>query len=368
MNINEGVLDDIEETSIVDDDIIKLPSAETTNKEPILIVATDDDRTVNSLVPQALIEKLPEMDVSLKIVTDGEAKVVSLQDIETEIVAQEAMSVSMAQYVELSFESLLKGPIKLNEFTKDKSKTNYDYVTRHMSNVINLEQAALASSIEVLLDKPLQNAEIAYNTLLSACIPSLEYQFFDLRSLVASHIESISQNKDVVFPYGDNTFLNILTTDLASIDPSKFVSMDKAVEGNLSSLALSLKKPALVTLVHCVKDGKSVHEALTTEFHPTYSGSSVTGQDLLKFYSSDVDAFIKQMASICAEQISFLNSVSFNSKSHVESKEAMNAFLSNSLPGIQTAFAILSRYMNLIHEASIMNFSAQGYINFLSKL
>ena len=368
MNLNEGILDEFSDSSLIDNDLVKLPGSVKEPVNAITIIATDDPMQGGNLVPKEVIEKLPELDVTLKVITDGQEKVLTLKEVQDEILSDNSISKESAQYVQSSFSTLFDGPIKLHEFTEGKSKTNFDYVTRHMRRTITTEEIAIASNIQLLLSTPLAEAKSTFDCLLKECIPAVIQQCQDMQSFVVSHVEAIMQSKDVVFPYSDNTFVNIKTTDFTTIDATKFDSMDSVVRNQMTALGLLFKDPALTTFIHCVKDNCAVTEAVSEEFHPTYSGSDITGEDLLKFYSVSIDTYIEYLQELCETQLKFLNGLSDNSSTYIESPEVMNAFLAESLPAIQTAFATLRRSIKMVNNISVLNFNASGYIKFLSLL
>lgn len=368
MNLNSGVLDDIEDAPIVDNAVVVAPLVgQKPIGDPITVEVDMDDVKKEDTATDEDIAKLPSMDVSLKLVEDGQSKVLALKEVEQEILGQECISKDIAQYVSVSFESIFSGHVKLSEFTQSPSKTNFDYVKKHMKEAIALEEASLVSNFQLLLEQPLSDAKDAFGRILSSYIPTIDAQLFEMRALVLKYAEAIGNNKNSVFPNGDNTFINLATADFSAIN--KVAVQNKAALGNLVAIQKILTKPATITFVHAVNDAKAYPEAISTEFHPTYMGSVTTVQDLLKFYGSDVQSYVEHLEIVCAEQFSHLNELSEQVKVQTAVIDAeKNISLSAAMPGIQDAFTVLHRAMHLIQQLSLLNYNAKGFMEYISTL
>lgn len=368
MNLNDGVLDDLEDAPIIDGSLIIPPAGgELPMADPITLEVDLDNKQEQDILPETDVAALPAMDIALKLVKDGQEKVISLKAVENEILAQESMSRSSAEYVSASFESIFSGPVKLSEFTISPSKTNLDYVKKHMKQTIALEEAAVVTNFQLLLEQPLADAKDMYSRILVSYLPTIYAQISDMRGLVLKFAEGIGNNKNSVFPNGENTFINIGTADFSAI---KVTSVpNEAACGNLGALQKILKKPHLTAFVHAVMDGKTFPEAISTEYHPTYMGVPTTVQDLLKFYSGDVRSYIEHLESVCTAQFQYLNDLAENVKREEAAPDPTSGIsLSGGMPSIQDAFAILDRAMNLIHQLSLLNYNAKGFMTYISTL
>lgn len=376
MNLNDGVMDDLKDLPQVDNDIVVAPgSGQTTGAVKII---TTDDPTLNkaAVVPEEVIAKLPEMDVSINLVTEGADKVVNLRDVEQEIIGQEGISRDTAKYLSTSFEALVDGPVKLGEYTLNKSRTNFDYVKRVMKQKIALEENAVLGNVQLLLGAPLNDIKNVYQQTLSTYIPTIESQLYDLKVLAGTVAEAIEQTKNSVFVYGGDgsTFINLSTVNIADIDVARLRESNQIPEtilGVLGGLVKMLNQPTIFNFVHSVIDAKSVEECMSLNYRPIYMGLPVTVKDLVKFYQGDVHQYIRYLEQACEERLAKLNEINVQSLAEVPvgaTTEVLSHRLSEDLPVIQDCFAVVKRAIELINDLSVLNFAAKQYLPYLSKL
>lgn len=368
MNLNSGVLDDIESANpVLDNEIVEIPSGDTAqNGNSLVLQVNMDDKSNPSIIPEEELKVIPPIDTSFKLVEDGQAKVISLKDVEAEIIGQESISRSSVEYVNVAFEDVLNGPVKLNEFTVNPSKTNCSYVRQHMRRSIAKEEAAVVSNFQLLLDQPLSDAKEAYSRILVSYIPLISNQLYEMQGLVTSMGDTVIANKNSVFPTNNNGFVNIATTDFEDIDATNIP--DAAAVGNITTLAMLTKKSTLRAFIHAVIEAKTYPEALSKEMVPVFMSYPTNARHLLKFYSGNAKDYINYLETTCEEQFKILNTLSSNCKDNMQTPEMTEQFISTSMPVMEQAFTVLTRAMHLIQQLSMLNYNAKGYLTYISKL
>lgn len=191
MSLNDGVLDDLDnpDTQQVADGSSVVIQADVNDSWD----EVQDTPTASS----DLISKLPNMDVSFKLVSDGATKVVELEDVASEITGKGNISQSDAENVAVTFEGFLNH-VRLAEFTRCPSKTNYVYSTKFMERSIKIAKEDFQSKFQVFLENPVHDAMEVAEKLVEDYIPSLEVEWCDLQSFALSVKESIVSNKNLV--------------------------------------------------------------------------------------------------------------------------------------------------------------------------
>lgn len=373
MNLNESLLSGATDTPIIDGDVVKTSGSETSGlKDVTVLTGSDVVPTTGAVVPEADLEKLPGMDVSLKIVEDGQVKVTTLKDVESGIIGQESINRATVEHLATAFESLLDGPVTISEFTTAPSRTNFDFIKRQMSKGIAKEEQALIGNFELLLGQPTEHAKALYQQVLVSYIPALESQLYGLRSLGHDKAECILNTKNSVFPFGEAEFVDLATVDVSTLDVSKVNSDSLKGQGILSCIeaaGMLLKDPSVAQFVHSVIEGAPQASSISKENRPVYMGRPTCGKDLLDFYTKDVIEYVRYIETVCEEQFKILNTVSEEVRTNMGvSIPEDNVTLSKAMPVIQTSFAVLERSMRLIHRLSLLNYNSKVFLTFLSSL
>lgn len=364
MNINEGALDDI--PALDDQSVIKAPGTVDNSVKPAVTIIADAPVGLNSVVAPQDLAKLPGMDVTLKLIEEGQKKVVSLQDIQNDIIGEDVISQEGASYLNLHFEGLLDGQVKLPHFTTGKSKANLDFVKRYMKRTISNESCEVSSKFQMMLSQPLADHKDLFDKTIATYIPAVRDQFAELQYVIGGREEEIMGSKNTVFPYGEGSFFNITKDKLASIDASKIGNIPDDIKGSIASMLMALKDPIVYTFIRAAMNGKT-EDIMSKDFHPTYMGDELSLGDLIQFYKSGADKFLDEVTRVCEEQFKVLEELSKDSSKFIGSDEVTQQAISTVLPQVQLSFTIIRRAMCIIDKLSIVNFNSRTLIDFIVK-
>lgn len=369
MGLNDDVLEDLEQNNtVLDNDVVKLPQDSSAPKEAVTL--TVDQSKQPSAVPDAELAKLPEMEVAIKLVEDGQEKVVQLTDVENEIIGQESISRSGAEMINASFEGFLSASVPLSHYTQSPSKTNLSHAKRFMRTNIAKEEAAIASNFELLIAQPLSDAKEMYSRLMSTYIPAIQDELIWLQSQNQELKQKLVECKDSIFPAIPDTdslltneFINIAIADLVTIP-----DFDSPVSANFKAIRQLLKYRDLHNFVLAIKDGTSVQEAVCPEVTGKYEGYPVTIADLLDFYSMNLRFNLAALDNMAQENIKTLTGIHDEALKHMETPEQTKAFISESMPVLGESFATLGRCMSLMQRLSLLNYNSKAMFDFIRSM
>lgn len=368
MNLNFDVLDDLADTPVLDGDTVKLPGGEVTPQEAVVIQTGNDAPVEQSIVPQEEIDKLANLDVTIKIIEDKQEKVIAMKDVQNQILGENGVSQESVQVAQTVFTGLLGGQVSLKEFTQSKSKTHLPFVQRHMKQSIALEEASVVSNFDLFVSMPLDQAKTQYPAILLTYLPALRDQLLQLRSVVADEKSGLLNGVNKVVCYGEADFINVMKVNFSSFNANKIKGPTVEQSGYFRSLGMITKNHGLVNFVLTVKNGGPAESAVALDYHPTYMGSEITGEDLVAIYSSDFEPYIRELEQRCTKEFQYLNDLTENYAKHTETPESMNEFVALAVPSILVAFRTLDRSMNLIRDLSMLTFNAKGFLKFVSQL
>ena len=369
-------MNDLEDETLLGDDVIQKPSTDQANKTPITVIPEDDlHKMPLQGAPQELIERLPNMDVSFKLVEEGHSKVVNMKEVEEEIVSQEAISKDKAQYVNVAFESLFQGPVNLNEFTKTPSKTNYSYVLKHMKQAIAVEEASVVANFQLMIDNPLNDYKATLNQIKLGCIPSLVETLYTLRGLTTSGkdpsssislMADMEQSKSSMVEYDDG-FTNLTTIDLLSIEPFKFKGLPgdpENIESYFSTLRLLFGYGYFNGFFHSAINSTPFDNNSASFYH----GASVILRDLVKFFSCDIYSKLEVVKGQADVAINYMEEIQEASEKHKGNKEAMVSYISNNLPKMQSCFRDVDNIVHLVNDLGKLAWVTTSLISLYKKL
>lgn len=368
MALNDNVMDGLGEPP-EDIDLIQQPSAIPRNKQPILMTAASG--LEGEIMSDEDLAKLPSMDISFKLVEDGQDKIVNLEEVEKEILGQESIGKIAAEYASLAFESIFNGPVKLNHFTQTPSQTNYEYVKRHMRSQIAQEEALVASALQVFLDQPLEDGYSLYNNIKENYLPALRSDAFHLTAACSSVKKIIDTTKDTVYPMGE-AFVDLAKVDLITLDISKVQNLQAnttLLANAVKTLQLAMDDHFFSGYIHAIIHGKGTAYASTREAGVEYYGQSLTIGDLLAFYQNmESNASFDYMQEQAQQGLVNMQKLKENATVDQSSKEAVNAFLLENSETIHGSIKTLHLLTHAIRGMGFMNAASKALFEFFVKM
>lgn len=150
---------------------------------------------------KTLLSQLPKMDTSFRLVQNGASKVVELEDIQSEISSGDAISQTNAELVSTAFEGFFDH-VRLSEFTRTPSKTNFTFTKRYMEKHIQLAKEDFHFNFKTFLQDPLDDAMDLIEKLEGDYIPILTTEFSELQASASLLKDSIANNKNLILAKG----------------------------------------------------------------------------------------------------------------------------------------------------------------------
>jgi hypothetical protein len=232
-NINSNVLDDIEQTEPVDQDIIKEPVDIKRSKDDIQIVVKNDvvkdDVTELSELD---LQKLVEADVSFKLIGEHTAKIEDLEDMESMLVSQESISKSDVKDVVEFLSEFSRSKISVEQYTQTRTATNYKFTLNIVQEDILTMSECRDRAYDAYMQEIYTSASTIANTLHDRIIPDLISKVESFSNCHIDMIKGMSDNKNLVVPF-DREFYNITKIPLDSfgltvkINPSSFLALGR---------------------------------------------------------------------------------------------------------------------------------------------
>lgn len=372
MSLNSDVMDDIDEAGVIDNDVIKPPSPVSSNKDSINIVAKTPDlpNSVSKLSDDQLAQ-LPNLDVSFQIVKDNSNRVIELEDVESEILAQESINRTDAITINDVFKGLLGSHIKLEEFTQTPSKTNFGYVKHFMQTRIAQEQQNVVSSFQTFFDGPLNAASEMLDKLICEYLDSCYFNFRDVYNNNKGCLQSVVANKNAVIIYGSE-FKNITTIPLNQLDVGKIgVSLDnkEQLTNAVENIKNIFNDNVFNSFIFGSMDGKSATDSLTYESITQYANSTIDGQVLFKIFETlNITDNIEQLKTVIQDNIKYISELKEEFNSDIDNYDSVGKFLIKNNLQIQNIIKSIKNISSLVFGVNNLSLNAGVLLEFYKKL
>ena len=373
MSLNDEVLGEIENESVVDNNTVHAPSLLPRSSVNITLIPETEVIQAKETIDVDELESLPEMNVKFKLVDEGKTTLTSLQEVEAQILAQESISVSTARYVNETFGGdLFSGNIKESFYTPAPTKTNFEYVKSYMRNKIAVESHALMANFQVLLDVPLEDAKTRLAKMRDVYMPAARDSSLKATAVILDIKDSVSSKKNVVIPFKEDTvpFRNILTADLKTIDPSK---IDHAkIEYELTSILQTMKScldnSHFSRFIYGVLHKESLSSCLD-KTRPDCKVNTLSFMDLVELYGNDgVYDAIKELFDHSQACIDKLEDIQKTSNEYKESVEKITDYLTREGSKIRECFDSLEFFYSFIGSVNQFNLAVYNLTEFIQTL
>jgi hypothetical protein len=374
MSLNADVMDDIDNSQAIDNDLIKPPTPAGANKNPITIVAKSNDvkANVTQLQPEEL-SKLPNLDVKFQLVKDNVNRVVELQDVESDILSQESISRTDAVFINDVFKGLLGNSLKLEEFTQSPTKTNYLFVKNFMRLKISQEQLNTIANFKTFLDEPLKDAKAVLAKLKDFYIGEVTYNFRNINSKAQEDLDNLMKNKNMVVAY-ESEFKNLSTIPFTVLDFSK-VKLPLPIDGNLNQAVSNINNLLLDktfnSFIFGSLDGKSALDCVSRDSMVEYSGHVLDAVTLFKVFTSmSILDNIEQLSKNAEQIIKYIETVEEESTKdkYKDDYTEINKFLIQNNLEIQNMIKSVKTICNIVLSTGNLVMNAEALIDFYKKM
>lgn len=372
MSLNDNVLDDLPKESLVDGDLVKLPSdADNGNKEPITIIPEGSQTPPADEITEEQTKELLNQDVTFEIVDGQQKKLVNLQQIEDQIVAQESISKHGAVTLNATFEGLFNDNLKPTHFTEQPTKTNYAAVKKHVRASIAKEELTFMSRFEEFVEKTLSTYRSYLLSIKDVNIPLLK----DNESILSLHCSNLEDklktNKNLVLPVGTE-FLNIFTTDIRAIDEDKIdVNIPNIGQfvGSFKALKATFESFCFLALINSVRHGISPAELIPNYENPNKILTTITMNDLCQFFANStsrnlVEELDLQVTRVLENIEKFTNEAS----SKKGDAKAVQAYVAENSPQIQSMVSTMAAITNIMNRLPTVIVTTTNILDFCETL
>lgn len=361
MSLNAGVLDDLENGGITPPVGTQAPTGAVT------ITPATDQIPVATELSEAQLKDLPTKDITFNLVNEGVSKVVSLKEVENDIIGQESIDKTGYERVSVAFESVANGPVTISEFTSTPSKVNFDYVKRKMKSTIATEEASLVTNFTVFIDQPLTeacNRILVYKDMYRTYI---DLSLRELRAVSIDMLEQMRTKPSTIVQYG-REFLNILDFDIGGIDTSMLEtdSVDiKTIDGYVKGIQSVMSKMSFKAYVHATIEGE---DTLSKDNISKYAANAFTAIDLVKFFSKDVEADMDRLLTKAETSVLELMKVQEASKQAIGDNEVTTKFISDNMVACVAAYEDIERLAHTSHSLIMLSTCGKKYLDFIKSM
>jgi hypothetical protein len=371
MSLNILAVEDLDEDTLVDHDLIQAPGNKTTNSQHVVVTAQDDvyNKDVTPLTENEL-EKLPSLDIAFKVVTDNVASVIELKDVENNLIAQESICKQDAEYIQLVCGNLITSNLSLEEFTSLPSKTNLKYVSNFMKNRIAKEELNTVANFQLYIDQPIEDAKMVLNRLTSSYLPSVKDFLYKLNSKAVAFTDA-QTNKNTIVKIGDQ-FVNLLTVDLSSPDictadiPNVNTDIFCKAAANIKQL---LECKTFKCFVHGVKESQSTDYLFSLDGLATYGGASTSINDLIDFYKvTSASSVIDELVTIVEAHIRDMESLQEKSNKFKDDSGSIIQFIIENDKTIMDTHKRICFLVSTVCSLCHLNLNAEPLLDFVNTL
>lgn len=369
MGLNSNVLDDLSENPIVDNEAVKSPSVIPQSTVPITIIPENDQLQGKAIeLTKEFEQKLPTMDVTLKLVEGDQARLVDLEDIAETIAGEGVIGQESADMVNSAFEGLYDGPIKKSHFTETPSSINFKHVKEHMKKKIGLEEAALMSHFKVLVDRPIEDAKCILNELVENYLPFLYMQTRMLQGVAVDLPSKIALSNNM-FVQVNKAMLNISKIDL-SVTPTYDYNVNgtKEFDNLAKGLVELLSDTRMKSMILSIAQGNSLVDSQTHEAVLENSNKAVSIRDLIAFFSqSGVSEYVDQMTEHAKTMIIQMEKIQEDGRGIIDDVGGVRAYLTDNIKTITESSmyhqSVVRTIMNMIH----LTYIAEQFFSYMSE-
>lgn len=281
--LNDDVMDDME-TTVVDHDLIKAPSAVASSQTVTVVPGKAAQQTTTSTA----VTDIAKANVQFQVMDGKTNKIIEMQAVHDEIAAEGVICKTDVSYAAEHFPNMLSGRLSLNQFSEVKTKINHTQVLSSMKQSISTEQALLFEDAKAFFKDPLEAAIVGIKYILEEHLPVINNTANDLVINAKDISSKLVGSKHTVVQYKEE-FKSFLEIPIRELKPEMFLggNMDKEVFlkaiGNIETICESR---AIKIYMAAVAYGSDRDNKLDPKDMRGEVIHDLTFKDLLAFYTS----------------------------------------------------------------------------------
>jgi len=374
MSLNDEATDDLDNT-IVDDDIVHSSPVVPVQDKTTTIIVDERAKPIESTpLTEEQVKAITDTNVQFNLIEDNVSKVVDLQDIEKEFLAQESIDRHMAEYLDSQFQGLLGTKISIEEYTRIPSRTNLDLTRRHVKLSIAHEEAQVVDTFNSFTIKSLHDTGEVLKVLKEKYLYDFSNQVRQLAKLSENVIANVSQSKNTIVPYQNGEhieFVDIADLDLVKLDFANLKleapSIDQlsCYKANIASILTNSNIKTLITLVI---DSGRVSYPVDHEVINLAMTRPISLLTLAKFFNNKaLIEFVDSFDSTLSDCLTTIEQVK-QDVTTLDSFDKLRAYLIEHSMDIHTAIHQAMQLVCHVNNVSMMALNVKTLFEYLSNL
>lgn len=314
MDLNAGAMDDLTGLA-VEDDLIVPPGVQQTADEKHINVTVPGDQSKASVPSEQMLNEMGEAEVSFNLVKDNVSHVVMLSDINEQVLGQESISRDDAAVIDDVYGGFLGQKVSIEEFSQQRTKTNFAYSARFMQQRIATESQAAVASFQNFIQDSLDKVKATVEAFKNQYVPSLRNELVSIQGLADKLRQRFLNNPKLILVTNDG-FCDILNVDLNTLDFStirfngtnlSFDTHSGGYQKAIENIRAVIASPRLRSSLNAMINHEPLDQIFSLSVIGTYSDTPVTLKSLISLFGSSetydvvfqfTDNFIKQLETI----------------------------------------------------------------------
>lgn len=240
-------------------------------------------------LPPEIIQDLPNLNISFKSVTDAGEKLISLQEVEEQILGDEGMSAASAETIERVVGNFYEQVGEPTKFTQTPSGIGMESTTTFITNVRLETKRTMALDFASFIEKPLARALEDLALVKEKFEPYCRETCEGLRANLLGTARPFYDSDNVIFVV-NGEFVNVFKTDLTRL-VEIFQTSDNVdllpFFANVKATHTLLTNSKLRSFIKCYNDTKDFTKAISPTCVAAYKDEPFCLKDLTDFFSSE---------------------------------------------------------------------------------
>lgn len=376
MSLNDGQLDDLSDNTLVDN--VQTPSIITPDPENPLTVIPENDqlRGQATKLEEDYEQKLPSMDVTLKLVEGNNAKLMDLEDVDATLLGEGKVSQDGADTINVAAEGLFDGPISRAHYTQMPSSLNFGHAKKHMQSRIALESEQLVSNFKALVTLPIEDAKCVLADVQTNHIPHLRSTTSALNQDAVTMPEKLIGCNNLFAQFGKE-FIDLSKMDLCvdltslmneNIGGAQFVNQQPRFVHLTRALNRLMNDKKFKAFVLGVASGVAPERCENLDSYLEFVNSPVTIRDLINFYRyTGLVDFMDDRTNVAQAMIGILERIQEKAKTLQDNPQAIREYLTEEGDSLALAAQSHVKLARFVLDMTYLNFIAQELFDFFEK-
>lgn len=220
------------------------------DQNPVFLQAPETN--VPFKLPAEVMQELPNANIEFRAVEGNANKILSLKDIQEQIIGDNKIDNYAADIVNEAFKDLFDTCVPKHSFTKIPTQVNLKETKNFMKLKIAKEEAELMDLYTTYIQAPLASSQTILKDIHETYLPGLRRITDSLKSELELNKDKIFNNPNATVTMTDGSFANMTTVDLLNLDPAMIKSelvTKPSFQQALNAIIEALKCPHTCSLV-----------------------------------------------------------------------------------------------------------------------